>query len=211
VTATETEEGRRWAEARIKQLTGGDTVSARFMRQDFFEYRPSYKLVITGNHKPSLRSVDEAIRRRLHLILFAVTVPPDERDPELAEKLKREWPGIFAWMIEGCLEWQRIGLRPPKAVTDATAAYLEAEDAIAAWLDEKCERDPNAWASSAQLLASWAAWAAAAGETIGSQRALAAKLEMRGFESKRRNKARGFIGLDVKLDEPLESYSEVRE
>ena len=128
VTATETEEGRRWAESRIKQLTGGDTVAARFMRQDFFEYRPAFKLIIAGNHKPLLRSVDEAIRRRFHLIPFAVTIPPEERDAVLAEKLKAEWPGILAWLIEGCLEWQTEGLRPPQAVLEATEAYLSAED-----------------------------------------------------------------------------------
>jgi putative DNA primase/helicase len=116
VRATETEEGRRWAESRIKQLTGGDTVAARFMRQDFFEYRPQFKLIIAGNHKPSLRSVDEAIRRRFHLIPFAVTIPPEERDSDLADKLKAEWPGILAWMIEGCVEWQAECLRPPAAV-----------------------------------------------------------------------------------------------
>jgi putative DNA primase/helicase len=127
VTATETEEGRRWAESRIKQLTGGDTVAARFMRQDFFEYRPAFKLIIAGNHKPSLRSVDEAIRRRFHLIPFAVTIPPKERVADLAEKLRDEWPGILAWLIEGCLEWQTEGLRPPNAVLEATEAYLSAE------------------------------------------------------------------------------------
>jgi putative DNA primase/helicase len=92
VTATETEEGRRWAESRIKQLTGADTVAARFMRQDFFQYRPAFKLVIAGNHKPSLRSVDEAIRRRFHLVPFAVTIPPEERDADLAEKLRMSGP-----------------------------------------------------------------------------------------------------------------------
>jgi putative DNA primase/helicase len=96
VSATETEEGRRWAEAKIKQLTGGDTVSARFMRQDFFEFRPQFKLFVASNHKPSLRSVDEAIRRRFHLVPFAVTIPDEERDGEVAEKLKDEWPGILA-------------------------------------------------------------------------------------------------------------------
>jgi putative DNA primase/helicase len=111
VTATETEEGRRWAESRIKTLTGGDPVAARFMRQDFFEYWPQFKLVIAGNHKPGLRSVDEAIRRRFHLIPFAVTIPPEERDAELAEKLKAERPGILQWLVEGCLEWQIEGLR----------------------------------------------------------------------------------------------------
>jgi putative DNA primase/helicase len=105
VTATETEEGRQWAESRIKSLTGGDRVSARFMRQDFFEYTPQFKLFIAGNHRPGLRSVDEAIRRRFHLIPFAVTIPAEERDGELTEKLKAEWPGILAWIVAGCLNW----------------------------------------------------------------------------------------------------------
>jgi putative DNA primase/helicase len=166
VSASETEEGRRWAEAKVKQLTGGDVISARLMRQDFFDFLPAFKLFITGNHKPSLRSVDEANRRRFHLIPFAVTIPEEERDPDLKTKLESEWPGILAWMIKGCLAWQAEGLRPPKAVTAATAAYLEAEDATAAWIDEKCERDPNAWSSSSSLFASWSAWATAAGEFV---------------------------------------------
>lgn len=128
VTAVETEEGRRWAESKIKTVTGGDKITARFMRQDFFEYTPQFKLLIAGNHKPGLRSVDQAIRRRLHLIPFTITIPAGERDPKLNDKLKAEWPGILAWMIEGCLEWQQCGLAPPAAVTDATAAYLEAEE-----------------------------------------------------------------------------------
>ena len=147
VTAVETEEGRRWAESKIKALTGGDKIAARFMRQDFFEFTPQFKLIIAGNHRPGLRSVDEAIRRRLHLIPFSVTIPAEERDTDLPDKLKAELPGILAWMIQGCFDWQRIGLAPPKVVTDATASYLEAEDALAAWIDDSCERDPQAWES----------------------------------------------------------------
>jgi hypothetical protein len=134
VSAIETEQGRRWAESRIKALTGGDRVAARFMRQDFFEYVPQFKLLIAGNHKPSLRSVDEAIRRRLHLIPFAITIPPAERDPALAGKLQAKWPAILAWMIEGCVEWQRQGLMVPPAVSAATSQYIEAEDAFGLWL-----------------------------------------------------------------------------
>jgi putative DNA primase/helicase len=100
VTAVETEEGRRWDESKIKALTGGDTVSARFMRRDFFQYTPQFKLLIAGNHKPGLRLVDEAIRRRFNLIPFTVTIPSEERDPDLSEKLKAELPGILAWMID---------------------------------------------------------------------------------------------------------------
>src|ERR1017187_1284583 len=119
VTAIETEDGRWWAEAKIKSLTGGDRILARFMRQDFFEYVPQLKLVVAGNHKPGLRNVDEAIRRRLHLIPFTVTIAENERDPELTEKLKAEYPGILQWAIEGCLMWQREGLNPPVVVRDA--------------------------------------------------------------------------------------------
>src|SRR5690606_275286 len=108
--AQETEEGRRWAEARIKALTGGDPISARFMRQDFFTFTPQFKLMIAGNHKPGLRSVDEAIRRRFHLLPFTATIPADRRDPKLAEKLKAEGPGILAWAIEGTRHWLHLGL-----------------------------------------------------------------------------------------------------
>jgi putative DNA primase/helicase len=103
VTATETEDGRRWAESRIKALTGGERISARFMRQDFFEFTPQFKLLIAGNHKPGLRSVDQAIRRRFRLIPFSVTIPVEERDEQLMAKLRAEHGGILAWMIEGCL------------------------------------------------------------------------------------------------------------
>jgi putative DNA primase/helicase len=186
VTATETEEGRRWAEARLKTLTGGDKVAARFMRQDFFEYVPAFKLVIAGNHKPGLRSVDEAIRRRFHLIPFSVTIPAARRDPELGEKLKAEWPGILQWMIEGCADWQEFGLAPPAAVTGATAAYLEAEDAIAAWVDDCCARDANAWEMRAELFSSWKLWTESAGEYCGSAKRFYQALEARGFNPERR-------------------------
>jgi putative DNA primase/helicase len=198
VTAIETEEGRRWAESKIKSLTGGDKVSARFMRQDFFEFTPQFKFMPAGNHKPGLRSVDEAIRRRFHLIPFAVTIPQAERDPNLAEKLKVEWPGILAWAIEGCRIWQRDGLQVPKAVEAATAAYLESEDALAAWIDERCELDPATWTSRAQLFASWNAWASAAGEFVGSSRRFLGAMEAHGFEDARPKNERGFRGIKLR-------------
>ena len=194
VTAVETEEGRRWAEARIKALTGGDKVSARFMRQDFFEYVPQFKLVIAGNHKPSLRSVDEAIRRRFHLIPFTVTIPPQERDLDLPERLKAEWAGILQWMIDGCRQWQECGLDPPEVVRAATAAYLEAEDTFAAWIDECCERDPRAWARTQDLFASWKAWAERSGDYVGNQKTFKAKLEARDGIFHKRESGTGRTG-----------------
>jgi putative DNA primase/helicase len=134
VTASETEQGRRWAESRIKMLTGGERVEARFMRQDFFEFTPQLKLWISGNHKPGLNAVDEAIRRRFHMAPFTVTIPASERDETLTDRLQAEWPGILDWMIEGCLAWQRDGLSPPAAVRCATDAYLRARTcSVSGW------------------------------------------------------------------------------
>jgi putative DNA primase/helicase len=185
VTATETEEGKRWDEPRIKALTGRDPISARFMRQDFFEYVPQFKLMISGNHRPGLRTVDEAIRRRMNLIKCEASIPKDQRDPKLAEKLKAEWSGILSWMIEGCIKWQRDGLKPPAAVIAATDDYLEVEDAFGSWLEECCAQGPNETATSAELWDSWQRWAAKSNEFVGSQRRFAQKLEDRGFKRDR--------------------------
>ncbi len=183
VTASETEEGRGWAESRIKTLTGGDRISARFMRQDFFEYLPQFKLWLTGNHKPSIRSVDEAIRRRFNLIPFAVTIPPDKRDKELVSKLKEESAGILAWMIQGCLLWQQNGLNPPLAVKRATDEYLAAEDALRLWFEECCVVDaaePGTFTS--ELYESWKLWAEKNGEYPRSLKKFSLSLDAKSKE-----------------------------
>jgi putative DNA primase/helicase len=205
VTAQETEEGRQWAESKIKSMTGGDRISARFMRQDFFEFTPEFKLLVAGNHKPGLRNVDEAMRRRFHLIPFIVTIPESERDPTLPEKLRDEWPGILKWMIEGCLEWQRDGLAPPAAVADATTEYLEAEDSFATWIDDHCTTQSGAFETSADLFMSWKSWADRAGEHAGSQKRFADKMQSKGFKKARRHGGgRGFA--DIALYRP--NYTE---
>jgi putative DNA primase/helicase len=194
VTAVETEEGRRWAESKIKALTGGDKISARFMRQDFFEYVPQFKLVIAGNHKPGLRSVDEAMKRRLNLIPFTVTIPPGERDEQLPDKLKAELPGILAWMIKGCASWIERGLAPPPIVTDATAEYLAAEDAVSVWMEDAGLREPNAWETSNKLWTAWSSWADAAGEFVGTQKRFREQIEARGLQKADQRMARGYRG-----------------
>ena len=103
VFAQETERGRAWAESRVKSLTGSDPVTARFMRQDFFTYTPKFKLLISGNHLPRLKNVDEAMRRRLHLLPFTQVFKGKDRDPHLAEKLKTEYAGILQWIVEGAV------------------------------------------------------------------------------------------------------------
>jgi putative DNA primase/helicase len=163
VSSIETEQGRRWNESKVKAITGGDKVSARFMRQDFFEYVPQFKLVIAGNHKPSIRNVDEAMKRRLHLIPFTVTIPPQRRDGKLTEKLLRERDGILAWAVEGCCVWQRQGLKPPVSVVSATEEYFEAEDALGQWMDERCLLGPNHKVTVSDIFTDWKEWAEQAG------------------------------------------------
>lgn len=198
VTSIETEEGRHWAESRIKSLTGGDPVSARFMRQDFFEFQPKFKLLIAGNHKPALRSVDESIRRRFNLIPFNVRISGDRKILGYEDRLVEEWPAILEWMMEGCVEWQESGLSPPDAVIDATAAYLEGEDAVAAWLAECCQPDANGFETEHDLFASWFHWAEKAGERQGKRRELMDKLDSRGYARRRTSAARGVDGLRLK-------------
>lgn len=201
VMATETEEGRRWAEAKVKQLTGGDPITARFMRQDNFTFTPQFKLLISGNHKPGIRSVDEAIRRRMHLVPFNAKVSNlASRDPDFEARLREEeGPAVLRWAIDGCLEWQRIGLAPPRAVVDATEDYLESEDAVGRFLKERCRMDPNAWTSSAAMWGEWEAWAKREGAFIGHAKLLLRNLEKRGIESKQKGKdrVRAFVGVEI--------------
>jgi putative DNA primase/helicase len=186
VSASETEEGRRWAESRIKQLTGGDVVSARLMRQDFFEYRPQYKLTIIGNHKPRLRNVGDAMQRRINIIPFVHK--PLKPDPQLEEKLKAEWPAILRWEIDGCLDWQKNRLVRPTSVKKATGKYFADQDILAQWLEEECDAEPgNRWKMAAvgELFQSWVSYAKAAGAEAGSQVEFSEKMEIQGFEKHR--------------------------
>ncbi len=194
--AQETQKGRKWDEAKIKTMTGGDKITARFMRQDFFDFVPTFKLFITGNHKPRLENVDEAMRRRLLLVPFVVQIPPEERDPELPEKLKTEWPAILRWCLDGCGEWRRIGLAPPELVMEATKSYFDEQDILQEWLDDCVEiGSPSAFTSSTQLYASWKQWADDRGLAPGTVKGLSSALTDLGYTAKRNMHGRGFQGI----------------
>lgn len=179
VLASETEKGKKWAESRIKQLTGNDEITARFMRQDNFTFTPEFKLFIIGNFHPALDTVDDAMRRRFNIIPF--TCKPTVVNPRLEEELEAEFPQILAWMIEGCVKWQATGLQRPQAVVDATADYFEEQDLFGQWLDEFCTLDPGQRAATNDLFHSWFQFADEAREDAGSIKSFGNMLTKRGF------------------------------
>jgi putative DNA primase/helicase len=200
VTAQETEEGRAWNETRIKALTGGDPITARFMRQDFFTFNPTFKLVIAGNHKPTLKAADDAARRRINIIPFENK--PSAVDKQLAEKLKAKWPGILRWCIDGCLQWQAQGLNPPAVVRDATETYFDEQDLFKQWVEECCDVGPQKSDTQASLFASWKAFCERNGDHPGGSKTFTQMLKKAGYTPLgktpgQRNK-RGFKGISVR-------------
>ena len=208
VTASETEKGRPWAEARIKQLTGGDPITCRFMRQDDFTYFPQFKLNIIGNHKPQLQNVDAAARRRFNIIPF--DNKPVVVDRELESKLMGEAPAILRWLIDGCLDWQRNGLVRPQRVVEATENYFADQDSFSRWLDECCDCEPgntHKTATAGELYQSWKGYAMAAGENPESQKIFADKLLTAGKGIMTQRRKTGVIYRCIRLI-PVDSYHE---
>ncbi len=189
--ATETTENRSFNEALVKQLTGGDTLTGRFMRQDFFDFKPTHKLFLATNHRPIVRGTDRAIWERIHLIPFDVTFHKPETgkepiaDPMMLDKLRAELPGILAWAVKGCLEWQKDGLRPPAEVVSATDEYRAEMDVVAQFLEDCCILEPNAQAGATDLYTAYKNWCSANGERWLSQRLFGGRLNERGYESRR--------------------------
>lgn len=195
VLVPETEAKRSWNEARIKSVTGGEKIRANFMRRDHFEFTPQFKLLVAGNHCPSLESVGEAMRRRLHVVPFTVTIPPKRRDRSLAHKLATERAGILSWMLEGCAEWLKHGLAAPERVHVAAEDYFAAEDLVGQWISERCQIGPDLQARSSDLFQSWRSWADSNGIAGGTSKQLGAALKARGFVAATVARSRGWRGL----------------
>ena len=182
VACTETDENRRLAEALVKELTGGDTIKARRMREDFWSFKPSHTAVLVTNHKPEVRGTDLGTWRRLRLVPFSVTIPPENQDKRLAEKLHGETCGILRWCVEGCLAWQREGLGEPDEVTAATADYRDAMDVLGAFLADCCLTDPAVRVRASDLYHAYGKWCEARGESAKSGRVFGESMTERGFE-----------------------------
>jgi P4 family phage/plasmid primase-like protien len=180
VATIETEEGKRMAEAFVKQLTGGESVRARKMRQDFFEFLPTHKIFLAANHKPIVRGSDLGAWRRIKLIPFTVTIPDGEKDKTLLDKLKGELPGILAWAVRGCLEWQRFGLEEPKEVQAAIQEYRAEQDAVQQFLDECCILEKSAKTIVSALFKAFQVWS---GDKHMTRPEFGKRLQEKGFEA----------------------------
>lgn len=202
VTASETEAGRSWNQQRITNITGADPITARFMRKDFFTYIPKFKLIIIGNYAPRLQHVDEAMKRRFNLVPF--NRKPKVKNLKLQAELMEEAPMILAWALQGCLEWQKVGLVPPNTITDATSDYFDDQDLFGQWIEDRCVTGKDATgreyeASSGQLFNAWREYAkeAAQYDKTGTTSDFAEAMEKRGFVRFRKKAMRGFKGIKL--------------
>lgn len=199
---SEIDEGARLAEAQLKNITGGDTITCRTLFGKPFEYEPSFKVILLCNHMPQVRGTDYAIWRRIHKVPFSVTIPPEERDPNLIVKLRAELPGILNWAIAGCLEWQKQGLNPPAVVQEATAEYQTSEDMFASWLKDSCNQGGHYSAKAKDLLESFKAYS---GWKNISHKKFGGMLTEYGFE---KSKSDGVVWHGLEPSEPLTPFSD---
>lgn len=196
VVGSELPKGKTWDEAKIKDLTGGDKLTARLMRGDFFDYRPQFTLFVAGNTMPSFRGIDEAIRSRVILIPFEVTIPKAKRDRQLPDKLRKEWPQILQWAVEGALDWQEQGLNPPRRIETASEEYFNEEDILGQFLDGETVEVVGAFLSYEDLHDRFSQWGERQRLQSWTQRTLVKEVAARGFmPSKGTGGKRGFRGL----------------
>ncbi len=201
VVASEVKEGAKLDEPKIKRMTGDRTLKARRMREDFWEFPKTFKIFMPVNHKPTIEGTDHGIWRRIKLIPFGVTIPKAEQDPRLPERLRMELPGILAWLVRGCLRWQREGLGEPEAVTAATNAYKEEMDTLAAFLFERCVIEPGASVGATDLFDAYKTWCGDSNESAGTQKTFGRKMGERGFEKKRTKAGMEYRGIGLTRSE----------
>ena len=201
VLASETEAGCRLRLQCVKRLTGDATITARRMREDFYVFDRTHKMILQTNHRPALPETGEAVRRRIRLVPFNVTIPREEQDKRLVDTLRQEWPGILSWAVQGCLAWQKEGLAEPQAVLAATAGYLRDESAGRKFLAECTTDDPGAWVECKALHQAYITWCDRRGVSSCTPGQFYAELRNLGFEDKSHRFGgavkRGFPGLQL--------------
>lgn len=201
VVASEVEEGKRMAESLVKQMTGGEKMTARFMRAEYFEFMPHFKLWVGTNHKPVIRGTDQAIWRRIKLIPFNVTIPPEERDKNLLNKLRREMPGILNWAVMGCMDWQKNGLGEPEEVIKATNDYRSEMDVLTRFVSDCCTTATQRGTKSSELYKKYAEWSKDNGEFALSQTKFSTRMQEKGFNKTRTNRGMVWEGIAIVDDD----------
>lgn len=193
--ASETEEGRHWKASLLKEATGGDTMLGERKYENLFSFTPSHKLVIHGNFRPHLRSADEGVRRRLHLIEYKGAIAEDKRDIHFKDKLRAEYPAILARMIDGCLEWQAAGgLKKPAVIAANVSEYFDAEDVLGAWMEECVTLDSASTVLVADVYDSYTVFAEKQGERPCSKKRLSTQLQAKGFAPTKKGGSRALCG-----------------
>ena len=198
VGAQETEDGRRLAESRVKALTGGDKITARFMRAEWFDFDPTFKLWLSTNHKPEIRNADHAIWRRIRLIPFSVTIPDSEKDPHMLDTLKAHAPAVLKWALIGCLDWQKHGLGIPESVAAATAEYRTDSDVLGVFVDDCCVLGEAFEIPAGRLYSEYRRWADENGQTVVNSTAFGRRMVERGFEKRRASSGLLYLGIGLR-------------
>ncbi len=208
VTSVEPEKGERLSLSRIKQVTGGDRVTARHLFQSEFEFNPQMKLWFAVNDKPRVGSVGPAMWRRIKAIPFTVTIPEAEIKKDLPEKLRAEHAGILRWAVEGCLGWREPGFKTPQVILEATEEYRQESDTLAEFIGECCEKDPKALTSTGDLYMRYAQWCEKSRERLCAKNTFASLLEERGYHAVREGKLRTRVRQGIKLKSEQEAFPE---
>ena len=207
--SSEIEESAHWAEARIKSLTGDETLTARYMRQDFFTFNITHKHIIAGNFKPHVKGDDFAMVRRMVLIPFTQQFDGTRRDNNLAYKLKAEYPGILAWFIEGARKRASSGLAIPTSLTEASKEYMAEQNDLELWMNECCQQGPGIAGKCNELYLSFSQWKERNGEHAPSIKSFSQRLERTHTKSKNREGMvfQGVRAKEIFLDSGINAYT----
>jgi putative DNA primase/helicase len=200
VASIEVDRGEKLAEGLVKGLTGGDTITSRFMYEEYFEFRPPFKLWLVANHKPAVDDDDDAMWRRIIRVPFDHVIPKERRDPTVKKSLcdpTEAGPAILAWAVQGCLDWQRLGLRVPHAIEEATEAYRLEMDPLQDFVSDCCVLTPLAWTTSAQLREAYDRWLAETGQRRLTDREMTHRLRLRDCTPEKRCGMRGWSGIGL--------------
>ncbi|MER5259745.1 phage/plasmid primase, P4 family [Streptomyces sp. NPDC002855] len=202
---SETEKGRKFAEATMKRLVGGDPIEANYMHKNPITFDPSHTLIMLTNHLPAVSGDDPAVWRRILVVPFDVVIPPEERDGSLPARLKQATAAILAWVWAGWIDYRQQGLNPPKAVRARTEEYQAASDVLGRFLDEKTITNQHGYAKAREIFTEWSNWCHATGEQPGSEVSFAESMSHRGFAKKRSSGGQVYRGLMLVGGEEAES------